>query len=77
MDGILPKLQMQKEEKDLLLGYYDRKIRHIKMIRKGIDTHIRTDNEIALSLDIQLIQLQRRREQLLDELIVLMGSRSE
>lgn len=77
MDGILPKLQMQKEEKDLLLGFYERKIAHIKSIRRGITTHQRTDDELALSLDIQLNHLQRRKEQLMIELIELMRSRTE
>lgn len=68
---------MEREETDFLVGFYDRKIAHIKSIRKSVDFRTITDDGLALSLDVQLSQLMGRREQLLDELIVLMGSRSE
>lgn len=63
------KLDMLKEEQDLLISFYNRKISHLQYLRNQVDPKTRTDNPLALSLDIQLTQLKYRLEQLTDELI--------
>lgn len=70
-----PKAIMEREEADFLVGYYDRKIAHIKSIRKSVDFRTITDDDLALSLDVQLSQLIGRRDELLDRLIELLRRR--
>lgn len=69
------KIDQMKEEKDLLLGYYNRKIKHIEKIRNQVDPRRRTDDELALSLDITLNQMKNRQQQIMDELIELLRIR--
>lgn len=71
------KIEQLKDEKDLLIGYYNRKIEHIKKIRTQVDPKRRTDDELALTLDIRINQMKNRQEQLMDELIDLLKTRRQ
>lgn len=69
------KIEQSREEKDLLIGYYNRKIEHIEKIRNQVDPKRRTEDELALTLDIKINQMKNRQEQLMDELIELLRTR--